>query len=469
MLNDEFEYPSECMICYCEFNNENTPYNLISHDFQCMHIYCFDCINKIDQCSLCRKNKIGITKNILLMQYLKLKNNSKKNENYDAKIVTNNQMEYNDNYNTNLVINNLINELNLQKNIIKQMEDQLLLMFNTNNMLNYENEQLKNENEQLKNENNNYKHINNQNNIAIENYKIIVEQNNITIQNYENEQSKYYSNQNYNQHYNFDHDTLNKNINTILCFDLYEKYCKSKNQQEYDHIKNLIDNFRPTYTKNINGNNYIVSFKKTINEQLICHKFNYIEFTNFILNYNKINNLCLPIILQKKEGSSYLVYHNDYKYNLESIILHGIINKQIFNFVIYKILQCINDAHINHIYHSNINIHNIKFDIDINEINCLINNNHNDKNTTLVNITKYLIKIINPKIVNWSLHNINNINKYGNLDNTTLEQFKFNDIYYLKLMFIGINNINKLLITDEEIITINSFCHISEFINMFTE
>ena len=71
MLNDEFEYPSECMICYCEFNNENTPYNLISHDFQCMHIYCFDCINKIDQCSLCRKNKIGITKNILLMQYLK--------------------------------------------------------------------------------------------------------------------------------------------------------------------------------------------------------------------------------------------------------------------------------------------------------------------------------------------------------------------------------------------------------------
>ena len=68
-------------------------------------------------------------------------------------------------------------------------------------------------------------HINNQNNIAIENYKIIVEQNNITIQNYENEQSKYYSNQNYNQNYNFDHDTLNKNINTILCIiSIYQNF-----------------------------------------------------------------------------------------------------------------------------------------------------------------------------------------------------------------------------------------------------
>ena len=65
----EYQYPEECPICLREFTYENIPYDFISSDFNCSHIYCSNCIDSINLCSLCNKNKLGKKVNLILLRY----------------------------------------------------------------------------------------------------------------------------------------------------------------------------------------------------------------------------------------------------------------------------------------------------------------------------------------------------------------------------------------------------------------
>lgn len=111
---------NECPICFNIFNEINYPCDLISECFECIHVFCINCINKIDHCALCKRKKIGIHKNYT---FLKL-------QIIDTKLL---ELECKYNRLSEKLISQYISTNNNHKNYINdKLSDDFIQLFNEN-------------------------------------------------------------------------------------------------------------------------------------------------------------------------------------------------------------------------------------------------------------------------------------------------------------------------------------------------